>query len=149
MSTQSTCVPVSFLLVDDNPGDIRLTREALREGNICQDLLVAHCGKEALTILRHGEKDNGTKLPDIILLDVNLPDINGLDLLEKIKTNDRLKRIPVVMMSTSAAEKDICRAYDCHANCYIIKPAGLEQFIDVMKSLENFWIRIVRLPGNG
>jgi CheY-like chemotaxis protein len=148
MSIPPTCVPVRFLLVDDNPGDIRLTREALKEGNICQDLLVAHCGADALTMLRHDERDNGAQLPDIILLDVNLPDINGLDLLEKIKTDDRLKRIPVVMLSTSTAEKDICRAYDYHANCYIVKPVGLEQFIEVMKVLENFWVSIVKLPGN-
>lgn len=147
MSIPTTCAPVKFLLVDDNPGDIRLTREVLREGNICQEIQIARSGREALTMLRHGERTDETKLPDIILLDVNLPDINGLELLDKIKSDDRLKRIPVVMMSTSEAEKDICRAYSHHANCYIVKPVGLEQFIEVMKSLENFWVSIVKLPG--
>lgn len=140
------CTPIDILLVDDNPGDIRLTREALKEGNICHDLRVAMSGKEALELLRGERKGISAVLPDIILLDLNLPGENGLEILTEIKGDAVLKRIPVVIFSTSAAEQDIRKAYALHANCYIVKPVGLDNFIEVVKSLENFWGKVVRLP---
>jgi CheY-like chemotaxis protein len=145
--TSPACAAINFLLVDDNPGDVRLAREAFRESKIRQDIMVARSGAEALALLQQDGKDTERPRPDIILLDVNLPDMCGLELLNKIKTNDHLKRIPVVMLSTSSAEEDIKSAYDNHANCYIIKPVELEQFIQIMKSLTTFWASIARLPG--
>lgn len=147
MNHPAACIPIDILLVDDNPGDIRLTREVLKEGNICHDLQVAMSGEEAMTLLRTSGGDGGTALPGIILLDLNLPGRSGLEVLAKIKADAGLKRIPVVMLSSSAAEQDIRQAYDLHANCYIVKPVDLDKFIEVVKSLENFWVNVVRLPG--
>jgi CheY-like chemotaxis protein len=147
MSTSSIYTPIKILLVDDNPGDVRLTREALNEGRICHELQVAINGEEALTMLRgQGEKGGATR-PDIILLDLNLPGRNGLEILAEIKADVELKRIPVVILSTSGAEQDVRKAYGLHANCYIVKPLELDKFIEVVRSLENFWINVVRHPG--
>lgn len=143
---RAACTKIEILLVDDNPGDIRLTREALSEENLCHELRVVRSGSEALAMLRHNGRDEEAPLPDLILLDVNLPELTGLEFLAEIKADKRLGRIPVVMLSTSAAEKDICRAYDGHANCYVVKPAELEEFIGVMKSLVNFWVSVASLP---
>lgn len=146
MSNPAACPAVKILLVDDNPGDIRLTREALKEGNIHHHLRIAMSGDEALTMLRHSRSDERAPLPDMILLDLNLPGKSGLEVLAEIKADDVLKKIPVVMLTTSGDAQDIQTAYDCHANCYIVKPVELDKFIQVIKSLENFWVGVVTLP---
>lgn len=132
---------VQILLVEDNEGDIILTQEALREAKIRNKIWVARDGEEALTILQ-----NNTFTPDLILLDINLPKIDGLEVLITIKANDRLKMIPVIMLTTSAAERDIMNSYANHANCFITKPVDLARFMDVVRTIEDFWITIVRLP---
>jgi two-component system, chemotaxis family, response regulator Rcp1 len=134
---------VTILLVEDNEGDIVLTKEALREARIGNEVRVARDGEEALDILR--DTDN---LPHLILLDINLPKMDGLELLGIIKKDERLKRIPVIMLSTSSAEKDILHSYANHANCFITKPVDLAKFMKVVKSIEAFWISIVKLPRN-
>ena len=134
---------MTILLVEDNEGDIVLTKEALREARIRNEVRVARDGQEALDMLRHTDS-----LPHLILLDINLPKIDGLELLGIIKKDERLKRIPVIMLSTSCAEKDILHSYTSHANCFITKPVDLAKFMEVVKSIEAFWISIVELPQN-
>lgn len=140
---------VNILLVEDNPGDVRLTREALKEGKIINSLHVATDGVEALQFLRHEGKFARSPHPDIILLDLNLPKMAGREVLAKIKSDPNLRRIPVVILTTSKAEEDIIKTYDLHANCYITKPVDLEQFLTVVRSVEEFWFTIVKLPGEG
>lgn len=140
---------VNILLVEDNPGDVRLTREALKEGKIINSLHVATDGVEALQFLRHEGKFARSPHPDIILLDLNLPKMDGREVLAKIKSDPNLRRIPVVILTTSKAEEDIIKTYDLHANCYITKPVDLEQFLTVVRSVEEFWFTIVKLPGEG
>ncbi|CCF86139.1 response regulator [Nitrolancea hollandica] len=137
---------VEILLVEDNPGDVRLTREAFREGKIRNNLYVAVDGVEGMAFLRREGKYADSPRPDIILLDLNLPKKNGIDVLREIKTDEDLKRIPVVILTTSVAEQDILRSYDHHANCYIVKPVDLEQFLKVIQTIEDFWVTIVKLP---
>jgi chemotaxis family two-component system response regulator Rcp1 len=137
---------IEILLVEDNPGDVRLTREALKEGKVLNNLSIARDGVEALAFLRQEGEYAQSPRPDIILLDLNLPRMDGRELLEIIKNEPHFKRIPVVILTTSKSEEDIIRTYDLHANCYITKPVGLEQFIDVVKSVEDFWFTIVKLP---
>ena len=137
---------VEILLVEDNPGDVRLTREALHEGRVLNELHVAGDGVEALAFLRHEGKFANSVHPDIILLDLNLPKMDGRELLAEIKMDPALRRIPVVILTTSKAEEDITRTYDLHANCFITKPVDLDQFIQVIKSIEDFWFTIVKLP---
>lgn len=138
--------PVHLLLVEDNPGDVRLTVEALKEGKILVDMQVARDGLEALTILRREAPFEHAPRPDLILLDLNLPRMDGRQVLEIIKTDEQLRQIPVVVLTTSAAEQDILQAYNLHANCYITKPVDLEQFIRVVQAIDNFWLTVVRLP---
>ena len=138
--------PVEILLVEDNPGDVRLTEEALKESKVLNNLYVAEDGVEALEFLRKEGRHAGAPHPDLILLDLNLPKKDGRELLEEIKSHDDLKRIPVVVLTTSRAEEDILRMYDQHANCYITKPIDFEQFIEVVRSIENFLLTIVKLP---
>jgi len=133
--------PVHILLVEDNEGDIILTREALKEGKIKNEISVARDGEEALAFLKEA-----SLLPDLVLLDINLPRMNGLELLTIIKQDDDLKKIPVIMLTTSVSEKDIFESYTNYANCFISKPVNLPQFMDVVKTIEDFWISIVRLP---
>lgn len=140
--------PVHILLVEDNPGDVRLTVEALKEGKILVDLQVARDGVEALAILRREAPFEHAPRPDLILLDLNLPRMDGRQVLEVIKADAQLRYIPVVVLTTSAAEQDILQAYHLHANCYITKPVDLEQFIRVVKAIDNFWLTIVCLPQN-
>ncbi|HEY1267644.1 MAG TPA: response regulator [Candidatus Binatia bacterium] len=135
-----------ILLVEDNPGDVRLTMEALKEGKILNEISVAEDGVEAIAYLRRVGKYAEAPRPDLILLDLNLPKKDGREVLEEIKGDTDLKKIPVVVLTTSAAERDILRAYDLHANCYITKPVDLEQFIRVVQSIEDFWLTIVKLP---
>ncbi len=137
---------VEILLVEDNPGDIRLTQEVLKEGKIHNHLNVVEDGEQAIAFLYHIEPYSHAPLPDLILLDLNLPRRNGLEVLRMIKTNDTLKHIPVVIFTTSEAEEDIMSAYNLYANCYITKPIDLEQFIKSVKSIEDFWLTIVKLP---
>ena len=135
-----------ILLVEDNPGDVRLTREALKEGKILNNVSVVGDGVEALAFLRREGKHTNAVRPDLILLDLNLPKKDGREVLAEIKADPTLKKIPVVILTTSAAEQDVLKTYDLHANCYITKPVDLEQFIKVVQLIEDFWLTIARLP---
>jgi two-component system, chemotaxis family, response regulator Rcp1 len=141
--------PIEILLVEDNPGDARLTREALKEGRVINHLNVVTDGVEALAFLNREDKYPNSPRPDIIFLDLNLPRMDGRELLAVLKSDPRFKRIPVVILTTSKAEEDIVKTYDLHANCYITKPVDLDQFIKVVNSVEDFWFSIVKLPTNG
>ena len=138
--------PVEILLVEDNPGDVRLTEEALKEGKVINNIHLARDGVEAISFLQRGGKYPNAVRPDLILLDLNLPKKDGREVLMEIKKDDELRRIPVVVLTTSGSEEDIIRTYDYHANCYITKPVDLDQFINVVKSIENFWLSVVKLP---
>jgi CheY-like chemotaxis protein len=138
--------PVRILLVEDNPGDVRLTREAFKENKVRNYLSVVPDGVEAMAFLRREGAHDDALRPDIVLLDLNLPRKDGRRVLEEIKSDPDLKSIPVVILTTSKAEEDIVRTYDLHANCYISKPVDLDQFIKVVKSIEDFWLTVVRLP---
>jgi CheY-like chemotaxis protein len=140
---------VSILLVEDNPADVRLTQEALKEGKVRNTLAVVSDGEQALAFLRRAGEQAGAIRPDLILLDLNLPKKSGLEVLAEIKLDEDLRRIPVVILTTSQAEQDIVRSYDLHANAFVTKPVNLQQFIDVVKSIEDFWLEIVRLPPSG
>jgi chemotaxis family two-component system response regulator Rcp1 len=141
--------PIEILLVEDNPGDERLTREALKEGKVYHKLHWAKDGVEAMDFLYHRGKWRDAPRPDIILLDLNLPKKDGREVLQDIKNDDTLKRIPVVVLTTSKAEEDVLRTYNLHANCYVTKPVDLEKFIVVVKSIDVFWLTVVTLPPNG
>jgi two-component system, chemotaxis family, response regulator Rcp1 len=138
--------PIDILLVEDNPGDIRLTIEAFKEGKCNNTLHVVKDGEAAMLFLRGKDPYAEAPRPDLILLDLNLPKRDGRSILEEIKTDPELKRIPVVILTTSKAEEDILRTYDLHANCYITKPVDIEEFIVITRSIENFWLTIVKLP---
>lgn len=138
--------PIQILLVEDNPGDVRLTREALKESKMHNTLHVAADGVEALRFLRGEGPYADVPRPDIILLDLNLPRKDGREVLAEIKADESLRRIPVVILTTSDDEHDILRSYDLHANCYITKPLDLRQFAMIVKTIENFWFQIVKLP---
>jgi chemotaxis family two-component system response regulator Rcp1 len=138
--------PVEMLLVEDNPGDARLAMEALKDAKVNNNLNWVKDGVEAMTFLRRqGEYTNAPR-PDVILLDLNLPKKDGREVLADIKGDDDLRRIPVVILTVSSAEEDIIKTYNLHANCYIQKPLDLGQFIEVVKSIESFWLSIVKLP---
>ncbi len=138
--------PVDILLVEDNPGDARLMKEALAEAKIRNRLQVVADGVGALAYLRRQEPFAGAVRPDLILLDLNLPGKDGREVLAEIKGDKDLRRIPVVILTTSRAEADIARAYDLHANAYVTKPLDIEQFITVVQSIEDFWLTTVKLP---
>ena len=137
---------IEILLVEDNPGDARLTLEAFKEGRILNNLNVVRDGVEAMAYLRREAPYAAAKIPDLILLDLNLPRKSGREVLIEIKADERLKTIPVVILTTSADERDVMRAYSEHANCYITKPVDLEQFLQAIQSIESFWLSVVRLP---
>jgi chemotaxis family two-component system response regulator Rcp1 len=139
---------INILLVEDNPGDIRLTKEVLKEGKIRNNLSVVTDGEEALFFLKKQGEYKDVFTPDIILLDLNLPKKDGREVLSEIKKNESLKLIPVIVLTTSDAEQDIKNMYEHHANCYITKPVDFNQFINVIRSIENFWLTIVKLPRN-
>ena len=141
-----TAPPVEILLVEDNLGDARLTREALKEGKVYNNLHWVKDGVEALEFLHRKGKYAGSPRPDIILLDLNLPKKDGREVLQDIKNDEKLKRIPVVILTTSKAEEDVLKSYNLHANCYVTKPVDLEQFIVVVKSIDMFWLTVVTLP---
>jgi chemotaxis family two-component system response regulator Rcp1 len=138
--------PVEILLVEDNPGDHRLTKEALHEGKVYNNLHWVKDGVEALEFLRQQGKHANAPRPDIILLDLNLPKKDGREVLSEIKGDDDLRAIPVVILTTSQAEEDVLRSYDLHANCYVTKPVDLEKFIVVVQSIDRFWLTVVTLP---
>ena len=137
---------IEILLVEDNEGDIVLTMEALDDARIINKVTVKRDGAEALEYLLKLAVNDHASLPDLILLDINLPKIDGKEVLNQIKTNPALKKIPVVMLTTSSAEGDILESYNNHANCYIIKPVDLNKFFNIVKAIENFWVTIVKLP---
>src|SRR5687768_13841037 len=141
--------PIDILLVEDNPGDERLTREALKEGKVYSNLHWARDGVEAMAFLRREGNYAAAPRPEIILLDLNLPRKDGREVLQEIKADDSLRRIPVVVLTTSKAEEDVLRSYNLHANCFVTKPVDLEKFIVVVKSIDSFWLTVVTLPPNG
>jgi two-component system, chemotaxis family, response regulator Rcp1 len=137
---------IEILLVEDNPGDARLAQEAIREAQMRNHLNWVLDGVEALTFLRKEGKHTQAPRPDLILLDLNLPRKDGREFLAEIKKDERFKRIPVIVLTTSEAEEDISRAYRLKANCYIAKPPQLDQLIKIVKGIEEFWFKVARLP---
>lgn len=142
-------VPIEILLVEDNPGDADLAREALENSKIRNTLSVVGDGEEALAFLHRSGKYAAAPRPDLILLDLNLPRKSGREVLAEIKSDENLKRIPVVILTVSKDEEDILESYNLHANCYITKPIDLHQFLRVVRAIEDFWLTIVKLPPNG
>jgi two-component system, chemotaxis family, response regulator Rcp1 len=138
--------PIEILLVEDNPGDARLAKEALKESKLINNLSIAEDGVEAMNFLHKTGKYSNAPRPDLVILDLNLPKKDGREVLAEIKNDDNLKRIPVVILTISKAEEDILKTYNLHANCFISKPLDLDQFIKVVKSIEDFWLTIVKLP---
>jgi CheY-like chemotaxis protein len=138
--------PIEILLVEDNPGDVRLTQEALKEGKVRNHLSVADDGAKALDFLFRRGPYTAAPRPDLILLDLNLPKLDGREVLRAIKADASLRGIPVVVLTTSQADEDIVKAYDLHVNCYITKPLDLSRFLEVVKAIEDFWLTIVKLP---
>lgn len=140
--------PIEILLVEDNAGDIRLTEEALKEGKVIVNLTVARDGVEAMEYLHRRNGHANAVRPDLMLLDLNLPKKDGRQVLEEIKSNPELKSIPVVVLTTSAADSDILTTYGLHANCYITKPVDMDRFVEIVQLLEEFWFTIVKLPSH-
>jgi chemotaxis family two-component system response regulator Rcp1 len=150
MTEQAAGRAIEILLVEDNPGDVRLTVEALKEGKVLNRMSVAQDGVEALAFLRRAPAGRYAHAPrpDLILLDLNLPRMDGREVLNEIKQDANLRCIPVVILTTSQAEQDILESYELHANCYVTKPADLAQFMRVIQSIEDFWLTLVKLPPN-
>ncbi len=146
MQSNNVVKAIDILLVEDNPGDVGLTREALADSKFMNTLHVAEDGEEALDFLYKREKFSAAPRPDLILLDLNLPKKDGREVLAEIKEEDDLKRIPVVILTTSKAEEDVLKTYNLHANCYIAKPIDLDQFLHIVNSIEQFWMSVVILP---
>ena len=142
----STAQPIEVLLIEDNAGDVRLTLEALRDAKVLNHLSIVSDGVEAMAFLHKQPPFDKVPRPDIILLDLNLPRMNGREVLREIKTHESLRRIPVVILTTSRAEEDILRTYDLHANCFVTKPVDFDQFELVVRSISDFWFEIVKLP---
>lgn len=140
--------PIEILLVEDNPGDVRLTQEAMRDAKVRNRMETVPDGMEAMAFLRQEGRYANSPRPDMILLDLNLPRKSGLEVLQEVKADEDLRRIPIVVLTTSQAERDIVKSYDLHANAYIAKPVELDQFLSVVKAIEGFWLEIVRLPQN-
>ncbi|MGA8765033.1 MAG: response regulator [Candidatus Sulfotelmatobacter sp.] len=138
--------PIQVLLVEDSPGDVRLTREAFKDAKVHINLHVASDGVEAMAFLKREGGHANAPRPDLILLDLNLPRKDGREVLQEIKESPALTSIPVVVLTTSASEEDILRSYRLHANCYITKPVGLDGFLKVVNSIDNFWLSVVKLP---
>ena len=146
LQTEEIGRPVEILLVEDNPGDVRLAIEALKDAKVRNNLNCVTDGEDALAYLRKEGKYASARRPDLVLLDLNLPRKSGREVLCEVKEDPRLRTIPVVILTTSQADEDILRAYNCNANCYISKPVDLDQFITVVRSIEDFWLTIVKLP---
>jgi len=149
MSNEMIGKPVEILLVEDNPGDVRLAQEAFKESKVRNNIYIAGDGVEAMEFLRKQGIYARAPRPDLILLDLNLPRKDGREVLAEVKQDPNLRRIPVVILTVSKAEEDVLKSYDLHANCYITKPIDLEQFLKVVKSVEDFWLTIVKLPSDG
>lgn len=149
MSVSELVKPIEILLIEDNPGDVRLTMEALKETKVINKLTVMKNGIDAMAFLRREGAYANAARPHLILLDLNLPMKDGREVLAEIKADESLRRIPVVILTTSQDEQDVVKSYNLHANCYITKPVDLHQFITVVKSIEDFWLGIVVLPKNG
>jgi chemotaxis family two-component system response regulator Rcp1 len=145
-SIGTDAVAIEVLLVEDSPGDVRLTREAFKDAKVHINLHVAADGAKAMAFLKREGEYATAPCPDLILLDLNLPKKDGREVLAEIKEDPTLKTIPVVVLTTSSSEADILRSYQLHANCYITKPVGLEGFLTVVKSIDGFWLSVVRLP---
>lgn len=141
-------IPVKILIADDSPGDIRLVKEALRDSRIINQLYTVQDGMSAIDFLRKTNGFESMPTPDLILLDLNMPRKNGFEVLAEIKQDPLLKAIPIVVMTVSNNEKDILESYNLYANCYITKPVDFEQFVSIVRSIENFWFSIVSLPKN-
>lgn len=137
---------VDILLVEDNPGDILLTQEAFRSAKVANELYVARDGEEALQFLRKQGPHANAITPDIVLLDLNLPRIDGREVLQEIKSDPNLRKLPVVVLTSSEAETDVARTYDLHVNCYVVKPIDFDKFMDVVQAINNFWLTVVKLP---
>jgi CheY-like chemotaxis protein len=145
MSSLDIDRPIEILLVEDSPHDARLMIEALRDGKLRHNVRHVEEGEEAMAILRREGEEVASPRPDLILLDLNLPGMDGREVLQEIKEDLDLKRIPVVVMTTSRAERDILQAYNLHANCYVTKPMDIEQFIEAVKKIGDFWLTVVKL----
>ena len=143
---EGNTMPIEILLVEDSPGDVRLTREAFKDARVLVNLHVAGDGEEAMAFLKREGKYSSKPRPDIILLDLNLPKKDGRAVLAEIKEDPNLQTIPVVILTMSASEEDVLRSYSLHANCYITKPVDLDGFLKVVKSIDGFWLSVVRLP---
>ncbi len=141
-------MPIDILIVDDNRADIRLVQEVLKKGKMMVNLNYVLDGMEAMDYLRKNDKYKDTNRPDLILLDLNMPRKDGREVLEEVKADEDLRSIPIIVMTISKAEEDILRSYNLHANAYIIKPIELNQFINTVRSIEDFWLTIVKLPSN-
>ena len=146
MSDQGSSGSIEILLVEDNPGDVRLTLEAFKDGKMHNDVHVVEDGEEAMAFLRRQGRHTGAPRPGLIMLDLNLPKMDGREVLREIKADVELRSIPVVVLTTSQAEKDIIQSYNLNANCYISKPVDFDQFLNVVRSIQDFWLTIVRLP---
>jgi CheY-like chemotaxis protein len=149
MSGEEMSRPIEILLVEDNPGDVRLIKEAFREGKVLNTLHVVEDGVEAMAFLRRENTYAQAPRPELILLDLNLPRKDGREVLAEIKGDENLKRIPVVILTSSKSEEDVFRTYNLHANAYVAKPMGLNEFMATVRSIEDFWLAIVKLPPNG
>lgn len=149
MNTVNMGHPVEILIVEDNPGDVRLMQEAMRDSKVLNQIHVVEDGVAAMAYLHRDGEYADAPCPDLIMLDLNLPMKDGREVLEEVKEDPELRRIPVVILTTSGAEDDILRTYNHHANCYITKPIDLKQFIKVVRAIESFWLTIVKLPPDG
>lgn len=145
-TSKDACRPIDILMVEDNPGDVRLTVEALKEAKVRNNLHTVEDGVEAMAFLRRQGRYAEAPRPDLVLLDLNLPKKTGREVLAEIKADPDLRRIPVVILTVSQAEQDIVKSYNLHANCYITKPVDLDRFLEVVQSIENFWLTVVMLP---
>ena len=137
---------IRILLVEDNPGDVRLTKEALRRGRVANHLDVVGDGDSAIAFLRREGKYADAEMPDLVLLDLNLPGLDGREVLAEVKNDPALRRLPIIVLTTSSSERDIARSYDVGANCFVTKPVDLADFMEVVRSFEGFWLSIVKLP---
>jgi CheY-like chemotaxis protein len=146
MNTENLGKPIEILLVEDNPGDARLALESLKESKVRNTLHWVRNGVEAMAFMRRQGRYTNEQRPDLVLLDLNMPKMDGRKVLAEVKSDSDLKRIPIVILTISKAEEDILKAYNLHANCFITKPLDLDQFFKVIRSIEDFWLTIVRLP---
>jgi two-component system, chemotaxis family, response regulator Rcp1 len=140
--------PVEILLVEDSPGDVKLTQEALRDAEVPNSLHIARDGEEAMRFLRQEAEFADVPKPDLILLDLNMPRMDGREVLAAIKADPALRRIPVIILTTSQSEDDIAEAYSLAANCYVAKPVDLDEFLDVVRAIDDFWLTLVKLPAD-